>query len=217
MPETYRSLIKKNKTWAQDKRLSDPEYFSRITLPQKPPFLYLGCSDSRMPLDTYTQTEPGQLFVHRNIANQVSLTDINFLSVLEYAVNVLKVKHIIVCGHYHCGGVEAAYSNRTSGLVGNWINPIRDLVLKFEKELNELKDTEERLNRLSEINVVKQVENLFKTTIVQQALDHNPRQFSVHAWVLDIGNGLIKELDLPYERWLRKGILKEDWISAMSI
>jgi carbonic anhydrase len=212
MSEAYNKLIKNNKAWAIEKKDSQPDYFTKIQLPQKPPFLYIGCSDSRMPLDTYTQTEPGQLFVHRNIANQVSLTDINFLSVLEYAVNVLKVKHIIVCGHYQCGGVEAAYSNIAEGLVGNWVNPIRDLVLKFDEELNNIKDRHLRLNRLSELNVMKQVENLYKTTIVQRALEVNTNQFQIHGWVLDLSNGLIVELDMPHERWLRKGLVKPAWI-----
>jgi carbonic anhydrase len=212
MSEAYKKLIKNNKAWAIEKNDTNPDYFTKIQLPQKPPFLYIGCSDSRMPLDTYTQTEPGQLFVHRNIANQVSLTDINFLSVLEYAVNVLKVKHIIVCGHYQCGGVEAAYSNIAEGLVGNWVNPIRDLVLKFDEELNTLKDRHLRLNRLSELNVMKQVENLYKTTIVQRALEANPDQFQIHGWVLDLSTGLIIELDMPHERWLRKGLVKPEWL-----
>jgi carbonic anhydrase len=212
MSEAYKKLIDKNKAWAIEKKDTNPDYFTKIQLPQKPPFLYIGCSDSRMPLDTYTQTEPGQLFVHRNIANQVSLTDINFLSVLEYAVNVLKVKHIIVCGHYQCGGVEAAYSNIAEGLVGNWVNPIRDLVLKFDEELNTIKDRHLRLNRLSELNVMKQVENLYKTTIVQRALEANPDQFQIHGWVLDLSTGLIIELDMPHERWLRKGLVKSEWL-----
>ncbi len=212
MSEAYNKLIDKNKAWAIEKKDTNPDYFTKIQLPQKPPFLYIGCSDSRMPLDTYTQTDPGQLFVHRNIANQVSLTDINFLSVLEYAVNVLKVKHIIVCGHYQCGGVEAAYSNKAEGLVGNWVNPIRDLVLKFDDELNNIKDRHLRLNRLSELNVMKQVENLYKTTIVQRALEANPDQFQIHGWVLDLSNGLIIELDMPHERWLRKGLVKPEWL-----
>lgn len=212
MSEAYNKLIDKNKAWAIEKKDTNPDYFTKIQLPQKPPFLYIGCSDSRMPLDTYTQTDPGELFVHRNIANQVSLTDINFLSVLEYAVNVLKVKHIIVCGHYQCGGVEAAYSNIAEGLVGNWVNPIRDLVLKFDDELNNIKDRPLRLNRLSELNVMKQVENLYKTTIVQRALEANPDQFQVHGWVLDLSNGLIIELEMPHERWLRKGLVKPEWL-----
>lgn len=211
MPETYHNLIRKNLQWAREKSKTKPEYFARLKQAQKPPFLYIGCSDSRMPLDTFTQTEPGELFVHRNIANQVSLTDINFLSVLEYAVKVLKVKHIIVCGHYQCGGVEAAYTNQADGLVGNWVNPIRELVLKFDHELQSIENLEDRLNRLSEINVVKQVENLYKTAVVQRTLSENPKQFQIHGWVLDLSTGLIKQLDMPWQRWLQKGLVKEDW------
>lgn len=211
MPETYQNLIRKNVLWAENKRKTNPDYFKRLKQAQKPPFLYIGCSDSRMPLDTFTQTEPGELFVHRNIANQVSLTDINFLSVLEYAITVLKVKHIIVCGHYQCGGVEAAYNNSADGLVGNWVNPIRDLVLKFEAELQAIENREERLNRLSEINVVKQVENLYKTAVVQRSLNNDPKQFQIHGWVLDLSSGLIRQLEMPWQRWLRKGLVMEDW------
>lgn len=211
MPETYQNLIRKNLLWAQNKSKTNPDYFKRLKQSQKPPFLYIGCSDSRMPLDTFTQTEPGELFVHRNIANQVSLTDINFLSVLEYAVTVLKVKHIIVCGHYQCGGVEAAYTNSADGLVGNWVNPIRDLVLKFDAELQAIENREDRLNRLSEINVIKQAENLYKTAVVQRSLRKNPKQFQIHGWVLDLSSGMIRQLEMPWQRWLRKGLVREDW------
>ncbi len=216
MCEAYNNLIKRNKAWANKKKDIQPDYFSNIQLPQKPPFLYIGCSDSRMPLDAYTQTDPGQMFVHRNIANQVSLTDINFLSVLEYAVNVLKVHHIIVCGHYQCGGVEAAYSNKADGLVGNWVNPIRDQVLKYDEELNSIADINLRLNRLSELNVVQQVENLYKTTIVQRALETDPNQFQIHGWVLDLSTGLIVELDLPHGKWLQKGLVKREWMEKQN-
>ncbi len=212
MSEAYKNIISRNRQWAKGKAEANPGFFEKTRLPQKPPFLYIGCSDSRMPLDTYTQTEPGQLFVHRNIANQVSLTDINFLSVLEYAVTVLKVEHIIVCGHYQCGGVEAAYRNNVGGLVGNWVNPIRDLVLKFDDELNAISDMTERLNRLSELNVLMQVENIYKTAVVQRTLEANPQQFRVYGWVLDLSTGLIKELELPRERWLRKGLVQETWL-----
>jgi len=164
-----------------------------------------------MPLDTYTSTEPGELFVHRNIANQVSLTDINFLSVLEYAVNVLKVKHIIVCGHYRCGGIAAAYHGKVKGLVGNWTNPIRDLVLDYNQELSSIADLDERLDKLSELNVIQQVENLFKTNIVQHALLKCQATFQIHGWVLDLKTGLIKELELPIEQWKKKGLLPEDF------
>ncbi|MBS4057257.1 MAG: carbonic anhydrase [Bacteroidales bacterium] len=209
MAKQYKDLINNNRLWASEKKEKEPNYFSRLSLAQRPPFLYIGCSDSRMPLDTYTNTEPGELFVHRNIANQVSLTDINFLSVLEYAVNVLKVQHIIVCGHYHCGGIAAAYHGKVKGLVGNWTNPIRDLVLNYNSELNAIEDLDKRLDLLSELNVIQQVENLYKTNIVQHALQKCHAGFQIHAWVLDISTGLIKELELPMEAWKNKGLIPE--------
>lgn len=196
MPQQYFSLIENNKRWATNKHEADPEYFKKLSLGQQPNFLYIGCSDSRMPLDTFTQTEPGELFVHRNIANQVSITDINFLSVLDYAVNVLKVKHIIVCGHYNCGGVTAAYKGLAGGLVGNWISPIRDLAKSNQEELDLIEDETLRINRLTELNVLQQVQNLCKTHVVQQAVFNGNTNFQVHGWVLDLSSGLIKELEV---------------------
>lgn len=196
MPQQYFNLIENNKNWADHKYKADPEYFKKLSLGQQPNFLYIGCSDSRMPLDTFTQTEPGELFVHRNIANQVSITDINFLSVLDYAVNVLKVKHIIVCGHYNCGGVTAAYKGLATGLVGNWISPVRDLAKANEKELLEIEDEAMRINRLTELNVMQQVKNLCKTHVIQQAVADGHKNFQIHGWVLDLSTGLIKELEV---------------------
>lgn len=197
MPLEYSHLISNNKLWAERKKLAEPDYFSRLSMRQQPNFLYIGCSDSRMPLDTFTSTEPGELFVHRNIANQVSITDINFLSVLDYAVHVLKVKHIIVCGHYNCGGVTAAYKGQATGLVGNWISPIRDLAKEHKQELDTIENEAERINRLSELNVIRQVENLYKTHVVQRALQKCHSEFRIHAWVLDLASGHIIELPLP--------------------
>jgi len=196
MPQLYHNLIENNKNWAVNKQNNDPEYFKRLSLRQTPPFLYIGCSDSRMPLDTFTQTEPGELFVHRNIANQVSITDINFLSVLDYAVNVLKVKHVIVCGHYSCGGVEAAYHGKATGLVGNWISPIRDLALEHKSELDQIEDERKRLQRLVELNVRKQVSNLYKTNVIQSLVSSGNMQFQIHGWVLDLSTGLIIDLQV---------------------
>ncbi len=195
MPNNYKQLIENNKSWAKKKKEYSPGYFDNLKLRQEPHFLYIGCSDSRMPLDTFTQTEPGELFVHRNIANQVSITDINFLSVLDYAVNVLRVKHIIVCGHYGCGGVNAAYHGLARGLVGNWISPIRDIAREHKEELEAIQDEEKRLNRLSELNVLKQVGNLCKTHVIQQAVSEGRIDFQIHAWMLDLSNGLIMELE----------------------
>jgi carbonic anhydrase len=195
MPQNYLQLIANNKKWAKQKKENNPDYFTKLRLRQEPNFLYIGCSDSRMPLDTFTQTEPGELFVHRNIANQVSITDINFLSVLDYAVNVLRVKHIVVCGHYGCGGVNAAYHAKATGLVGNWISPIRDIAREHKDELDAIQEEEKRMDRLSELNVIKQVGNLCKTHVIQQAVAEGKIDFQIHAWILDLSNGLIKELD----------------------
>ncbi len=194
-PLKYSHLIANNLQWAERKKDANPNYFNQLSLRQQPNFLYIGCSDSRMPLDTFTNTEPGELFVHRNIANQVSITDINLLSVLDYAVNVLKVKHVIVCGHYDCGGIHAAYTGNAGGLVGNWISPIRDLAREHKAELDAISNEKQRMNRLSELNVINQVENLKKTHVVQQALQNCDRCFEIHAWVLDLSTGLIKELE----------------------
>ncbi len=197
MPLEYQHLISNNLKWAAQKKAAEPGYFEKLSMRQQPNFLYIGCSDSRMPLDTFTSTEPGELFVHRNIANQVSITDINFLSVLDYAVHVLKVKHIIVCGHYNCGGVTAAYKGQATGLVGNWISPIRDLAKEYAAELESIENETLRLNRLSELNVIRQVENLYKTHVVQRALQKCHSDFQIHAWVLDLSSGHIIELPLP--------------------
>ena len=197
MPLEYSQLIRNNQEWAAKKLQAEPGYFKHLSVRQEPNFLYIGCSDSRMPLDTYTSTEPGELFVHRNIANQVSLTDINLLSVLDYAINVLKVKHVIVCGHYDCGGVRAAYKHQATGLVGNWISPISDLAREHKAELDAIVDETQRLNRLSELNVLRQVDNLRKTHVIQRALQKCHADFQIHGWVLDLSTGQIIELELP--------------------
>ncbi len=155
-------LFRNNQAWVAEKLAIQSTYFQELSKGQTPPFLYIGCSDSRLPLTNLTRTEPGELFVHRNIANQVSLTDINFLAVLEYAILHLKVEHIIVCGHYDCGGIKAALEGRTIGILDNWVNPIRELYLHKQEEIDALPTREERLNRLAEINVVAQVKNLTK-------------------------------------------------------
>ncbi|MCK9291901.1 MAG: carbonic anhydrase [Bacteroidales bacterium] len=201
MPYLYHQLISNNKNWVAQKKQTDTTYFKRLSSGQKPLFLYIGCSDSRMPLDTFTQTEPGELFVHRNIANQVSITDLNFLSVLDYAVNYLHVKHIIVCGHYGCAGVSEAYQGQATGLVGNWISPISDIASAYKDELDQIDDMQERMNRLSELNVLEQVRKLFKINIIQQVLAENQTSIELHGWILDLSSGLIKELetDLKHE------------------
>ena len=197
---TIEELLKNNRSWVAEKLVSEPEYFNELAAGQKPPYLYVGCSDSRMPLTRYTQTEPGEIFVHRNIANQVSLTDINFLSVLDYAISHLRVQHIIVCGHYRCGGIEAALEGSTTGLVDNWVNPIRELYLEKQSEIDSLSTREERINRLAELNVIAQVKNLYQTSIVRKCMrEGNAPQ--IHGWVLNLKTGLIQDMQIKTSEW----------------
>jgi carbonic anhydrase len=193
-------LFRNNQAWVAEKLAINPNYFEELSTGQTPPFLYIGCSDSRLPLTNFTRTEPGELFVHRNIANQVSLTDINFLAVLEYAILHLEVEHIIVCGHYDCGGIKAALEWRTIGIIDNWVNPIRELYLQQQDEIDALPTRKERLNRLAEINVVAQVKNLYQTSVMRQAL-YARKAPIVHGWVLDISTGLIKDLNISTAQW----------------
>ncbi|MBW4632668.1 MAG: carbonic anhydrase [Iphinoe sp. HA4291-MV1] len=197
---TIDELLKNNQAWVAEKLALDPSYFERLASGQKPPYLYIGCSDSRLPLTNFTRTEPGELFIHRNIANQVSLTDINFLAVLEYAVSYLEVQHIIVCGHYGCGGIKAALDGRTIGIIDNWVNPIRELYLQNQKEIDALPTKEERLDRLAEINVLSQVKNLYQTSIMRKEL-HDQKAPTVHGWILNIRTGFIKDLQVSTKQW----------------
>ena len=207
---TYAEIIKNDKEWASNKLSIDPSYFDSLSEGQKPHFLFIGCSDSRMSLDTMTKTEPGELFIHRNIANQISLTDMNILSILEYAVEILKVDHIIVCGHYHCGGVDAALKGTAEGIVENWIMPIRELYRKNRKELDKIEDLSKRSDALSEINVITQVKNLCKTSTMRRAFKrkHYPK---IHAWVIDIYSGRIKEMELPVSELKERELLPKDY------
>ncbi len=193
-------LLRNNQAWVAEKLALDPTYFEKLSSGQSPPFLYIGCSDSRLPLTNFTRTEPGELFVHRNIANQISLTDINFLAVLEYAILHLQVQHIIVCGHYDCGGIKAALEGRTIGIIDNWVNPIRELYLQKRDEIDALPTRQERLDRLAEINVVAQVKNLYQTSIMRQVLSQQKAPM-VHGWLLDIRTGLIKDLNISTLQW----------------
>lgn len=203
---SYEDLIKNNQDWAEEKLQQDPGYFQQLAAGQKPPFLFIGCSDSRMPLNSFTKTEPGELFIHRNVANQVSLTDMNLLAVLEYAVEALEVQHIVICGHYRCGGVEAAYRGTATGVVESWVNPIRELYLQNKQELDQLPNDAERLNRLAEYNVVAQVRNICNTSVMHRAF--NSGKFpKVHGWVLDIQSGHIIDLPLPLQEWRELGLV----------
>lgn len=175
----------------------DPQYFKKLSLGQKPPFLWIGCSDSRVPANEVTGTEPGEIFVHRNVANMVVHADISMLSTLDYAVNVLNIEHIIVCGHYGCGGVLAAMSNTRVGLVDNWLLYIKDVYGQHREELEAIPDRIQRGNRLVELNVQEQVYSLCKTGIVQNAWAQG-KNLQVHGIVYDIATGLLKDLNITY-------------------
>ena len=190
--KSYHKLIEGNRRFALAKQFSDPEYFKKLSLGQTPEYLWIGCSDSRVPANEITSTKSGEIFVHRNIANLVVHTDMNLLSVLEYAINFLGVKHVIVCGHYGCGGVKAAMTNDLHGFVDNWLVNIKNVYNKNEKELIAITDPDKREDRLVELNVIEQVRNVAKTTIVQQAW--KARELHVHGWVYGINSGLITDL-----------------------
>ena len=187
----FEKILKDNKEWAAQMVAADPEYFKRLADIQNPEVLWIGCSDSRVPANTITGTEPGEIFVHRNIANMVVHTDLNLLSVLEYAVNILKVKHIIVCGHYGCGGVKAAMNRHSIGIINKWIRNIKDVYRFHREEIDSITGEEQKTNRLVELNVQEQVTNLAKTSIVQSAWKHHQRP-QLHGWVYGLNNGIIK-------------------------
>lgn len=191
--DKIRRMLLENKAWAQSKVDVDKEYFSKMAEDQKPQYLWIGCSDSRVPPSEITNSNPGQMFVHRNIANLVVHTDLNFLSVLQYAVKNLKVPHLIVCGHYNCGGVQAALSNKSLGLINNWVRNIKDTYLAHKVDVDSKQGEMERVNRLVELNVIEQVKNLSHTSIVQRAwLEGNYP--IIHGWVYDLKTGLLKQL-----------------------
>lgn len=193
MDNYYNSLLENNKEWVASKLKEDPEFFKKLANGQQPPLLWIGCADSRVPANEIIGAQPGEVFVHRNIANMVLHTDMNMLSVLDYAVNVLKVKHVIVCGHYGCGGVQAALTNRSFGLIDNWIRHIKDVYRLHNLELDTLQNPQARLNRFIELNVVEQVNDLAKTSIVQNAWAKD-QPLHLHGWVYDVADGIIKDL-----------------------
>jgi len=189
--KSYEKLLLENKAWAREKVVDDPEYFNRLAHIQTPEFLWIGCSDSRVPANEITGTQPGEIFVHRNIANMVIHTDVNLLSVLEYAVVHLKVKHVIVCGHYGCGGVKASMSNQDFKQVLNmWLRNIKDVYSLHHTELENIADTEKRFDRLVELNVVEQVLHLAKTSIIQRAWQKTNAP-DLHGWVYGLKDGVI--------------------------
>lgn len=191
--DTYKELLKGNKRWVEEKLSQDPEFFERLSKGQSPEVLWIGCSDSRVPANEITGTNPGEVFVHRNIANMVVHSDMNMLSVLDYAVNILKVKHVIVCGHHGCGGVAAAMTNEQYGLVDNWLRHIKDVYRLHNKELDAIEDYDKRLRRFVELNIIEQVFDLSKTSIIQNAWRTRDLPM-VHGWVYDLKTGIIQDL-----------------------
>lgn len=195
METYYKQLIENNKEWVAKQLDKDPQFFTKLSKGQEPPLLWIGCSDSRVPANEIIGALPGEVFVHRNIANMVIHTDMSMLSVLDYAINVLRVKHVIVCGHYGCGGVQAALTNKHFGLIDNWIRHIKDVYRFHQTELNNITDEKEKFDRFVELNVKEQVLDLAKTSILQNAWETG-QQVHLHGWVYDIKDGFVKDLDV---------------------
>lgn len=195
MPKSFRDLFTNNQKWVEKKLEQDPQYFEKLATGQQPRFLWIGCSDSRVPANEITGTESGEIFVHRNIANMVVHTDMNLLSVLDYSINILKVRHVMVVGHYSCGGVNAALGNQQNGLIDNWLRNIKDVIRLHKDELDAIQDPVAKSNRLVELNIIEQVYNLSKSSIVQNAWA-NDRKLQIHGLVYDLKTGLLKNLNV---------------------
>ena len=191
-------LLERNRAWAENIKASEPDFFQTLAKQQSPRFLWIGCADSRVPANQLVGMVPGEMFVHRNVANVVVHTDFNCLSVMQYAVDVLQVEHIIVCGHHGCGGIKAAMDNVQYGLIDNWLRHVQDVVHQHEASLADVKDATERLNRLCELNVIEQVLNVGRTTIVQSAWQRG-QELAVHGWIYDLEDGLLRDLGLSID------------------
>jgi carbonic anhydrase len=190
---SLRPLFERNREWADEVKRRDPHFFETLVGQQSPDYLWIGCADSRVPANEIVGLLPGELFVHRNVANVVVHTDLNCLSVLQYAVDVLDVDHVIVCGHYGCGGVQAALRNSRLGLIDNWLRHVQDVMKKHRARLDDLPDEPARLRRLCELNVIEQVLNVGQTSIVQEAWDRG-KPLEIHGWIYDLNDGLLKDL-----------------------
>jgi len=197
MPER-RQLLENNRRWAQQMREADPSYFEKLAAQQRPTFLWIGCSDSRVPANQIVGVQPGEVFVHRNVANVVVHSDLNCLSVLQFAVEVLHVRHVIVCGHYGCGGIRAAAEPRPHGLIDNWLRHIEDVIHEHRDALAAIADDEKRLDRICELNVARQVQQVARTPIVQEAWQRG-EDLKVSGWIYRIEDGLIRDLDVTLE------------------
>ncbi len=188
-------LIERNRAWAEQIKAQDPHFFQKLSEQQSPEYLWIGCSDSRVPANQIVGLSPGELFVHRNVANIVAHTDLNCLSVMQFAVDVLKVRHIIVCGHYGCGGVDAALNDARLGLIDNWLRHVQDVSKRHEALLASIPDRQARLNRLCELNVIEQVVHVCRTTIVQGAWERG-QELVVHGWIYGLSDGLLRDLNI---------------------
>lgn len=197
MSDFYNKILERNKKWVEESLALDPNYFQDLAKGQTPPLLWIGCSDSRVPANEIIGAKPGETFVHRNIANMVIHSDMNMLSVLDYAVNVLKVKHVLVCGHYGCGGIKAAMKNDSVGIIDNWIRHIKDVYRFHHQELDAIEDETERFNRFVELNVIEQVYDLAKTSIVQSAWKKG-QELSIHGWVYGLNSGYVTDLNVNF-------------------
>lgn len=200
------NIFERNRRWADAIKSEDAEFFARLSRQQAPEYLWIGCADSRVPANQIVDLQPGELFVHRNVANVVVHTDFNCLSVLQFAVDVLQVKHVMVVGHYGCGGVRAALRNDALGLINNWLRHVQDVRDKYAGVLAALDSETEQVNRLCELNVIEQVHHLCQTTIVQDAWGRG-QKLSVHGWIYDVADGLLRDLDIcvtGIEEWERR-------------
>ncbi|WP_281226125.1 carbonate dehydratase [Flavobacterium aquiphilum] len=197
MSDFYKKILDNNKKWVEEQLDLDPDFFKDLAKGQQPPLLWIGCSDSRVPANEIIGAKPGEVFVHRNIANMVIHSDMNMLSVLDYSVNVLKVKHVIVCGHYGCGGVKAAMGNDSIGIIDNWIRHIKDVYRLHDKYLNSIEDETDRFNAFVEINVKEQVFDLAKTSIIQSAWK-NGQEVTIHGWVYGLNSGYVTDLGVNF-------------------
>jgi carbonic anhydrase len=193
--KTLKQLFERNRMWAEKIKSVDPDFFKDLAQIQSPDYLWIGCSDSRVSANQIVDLKPGEVFVHRNIANVIVHTDLNCLSVIQFAVEVLKVKHIIVCGHYGCGGIKAAMENQGHGLIDNWLRHIKDVYRYHQQEIDAIQDEEKKLNMLCEKNIIEQVANVCHTTVVQEAWRAG-RELSVHGWIYDISDGILRDLDI---------------------
>ena len=195
MSDFYKKILDNNKKWVEDSLAKDPNYFQDLAKGQTPPLLWIGCSDSRVPANEIVGAKPGEVFVHRNIANMVVHSDMNMLGVLDYAVNVLKVKHVIVCGHYGCGGIQAAMNNLSIGIIDNWIRHIKDVYRLHQEYLDSIEDETDRFNACVEVNVKEQVFDLAKTSIVQSAWK-NGQDLTLHGWAYGLNSGFVTDLEV---------------------